>query len=145
MDDGERPIDGRSRSWDVALSLVGLGAIEADVQGFLDEARLDAHALYVTRLVIEEIVANLVKHAARDERSRATVTVTITPAMATVTVVDDELPFDPLSAPELDVSGGLADRRPGGMGLHLVRQLVDALRYDRVDGRNRLVAEVRRA
>jgi len=38
-------------------------------------------------------------------------------------------PFDPTRAPEVDVSLPLERRRPGGLGIHLVRKVVDSLEY----------------
>lgn len=134
-----------TRSWDVPLSLDGLASIEQEVQDFLDDHLLDPHALFVTRLVIEEVVANLAQHGAGGQSARATVEIALTADASQVTIVDDEEAFDPRSAPALDTAADLDHRRPGGMGLHLVRELTDSLRYERVDGRNRLVALVRRA
>jgi len=52
--------------------------------------------------------------------------------------VDDAPPFDPLafSTPDLDVAG---EERPiGGLGIHIVRSLVDQAHYHRDAGRNHL-------
>ncbi len=127
------------------LSLDGLASIEQEVQDFLDGHLLDPHALFVTRLVIEEVVVNLAQHGSGGDTARATVEIAVTTDASQVTIVDDEESFDPRAAPALDTSADLDHRRPGGMGLHLVRELTDSLRYERVDGRNRLVALVRRA
>jgi anti-sigma regulatory factor (Ser/Thr protein kinase) len=42
----------------------------------------------------------------------------------------DVEPFDPASAPEVAVTAGMDERRPGGLGLHIVRTMVDELAYD---------------
>ena len=54
---------------------------------------------------------------------------------------DDARPFDPLSAriPDLETS---ADRRQiGGLGIHLVRTIMDRVAYRRVGDTNRLILE----
>ncbi len=43
-------------------------------------------------------------------------------------------PFDPTALPELDAESPLSRRRPGGLGLHLVRRLTTAFRYEYRDG-----------
>ncbi len=55
-----------------------------------------------------------------------------------MTIEDDGPRFDPLSLPPPDVTASLDERPIGGLGLFLVRQLMDAVSYDRVGARNRL-------
>ena len=54
----------------------------------------------------------------------------------TFKVMDSGKPFDPTSVPEVDVTKDLADRPIGGLGIHLVRKIMDEVRYSREDGRN---------
>ena len=44
--------------------------------------------------------------------------------------------FDPTNAPDADISATLEDRRIGGLGIHLVRQIMDSVSYERKDGKN---------
>jgi serine/threonine-protein kinase RsbW len=55
-----------------------------------------------------------------------------------MTVEDDGPQFDPLSLPPPDVTVSLADRKVGGLGVFLVRNLMDTVSYARVAGRNQL-------
>ncbi|MBP2672866.1 MAG: hypothetical protein H6Q85_2932 [candidate division NC10 bacterium] len=55
-----------------------------------------------------------------------------------MTVTDDGPAFDPLQLPEPDVTAPLEGRQPGGLGVHLVRKLMDRVEYARAGGRNRL-------
>jgi anti-anti-sigma factor len=55
-----------------------------------------------------------------------------------VEVEDAGRPFDPLHAPPPDFTADLAERRVGGLGIHFIKSLMDTVRYDRIDGRNRL-------
>jgi serine/threonine-protein kinase RsbW len=54
-----------------------------------------------------------------------------------IEIVDDGLAFDPRGAPEPLPSSG--SRRLGGLGLHIVRKLVDRIDYERLEGHNRTV------
>jgi serine/threonine-protein kinase RsbW len=56
----------------------------------------------------------------------------------TATVSDDGRPFDPLSQPSPDIHAPLEDRTIGGLGIHLIRSMMDAVEYRRADGRNHL-------
>ena len=106
---------------------------------------VEGRAAYVSQLVVEEIVRNLIEHTppyAKDETF--TVQLTISPANVTVVIEDSRPRFDPLDAPALDTDAPLDERRRGGMGLHLVRNLTDELTYDSHDDCNRLTAVVSR-
>jgi len=57
----------------------------------------------------------------------------------TIEVEDDGQPFNPLEAPEPDTTKSLEDRLVGGLGVYLVRKLMDGLEYRRHEGKNLLV------
>ena len=51
---------------------------------------------------------------------------------------DDARPFDPLNAPPPDLNSAIEDRRIGGLGVHLVKTLMDDVGYAYRDGRNHI-------
>ena len=93
---------------------------------------------------LDEVMANVVEHALDGRGSAATVDVElrldlgVEPPLCEMMVVDDGPEFDPLSAAEPDPSLGVEERPIGGLGLALVRRLMDEVQYERRDGRNRL-------
>jgi serine/threonine-protein kinase RsbW len=95
-------------------------------------------ALIALQVALDEIVSNVFKYAwpaggAHDVQVRLAVTDTD----VEMTVTDDGLAFDPRQAPEpVPVAPGQR-RVLGGVGIHMVRQLVDGFDYERVDGYNR--------
>lgn len=56
-----------------------------------------------------------------------------------ITVADDGVPFDPLAIPEPDLTSSLDEHTVGGLGIHLIRSLMDKVAYERRDGQNVLV------
>lgn len=56
----------------------------------------------------------------------------------TAEVVDDAPAFDPLAREEPDIDAELDEREVGGLGIHLLRRMMDEVTYARVDGHNRL-------
>ena len=52
------------------------------------------------------------------------------------TLTDRGKAFDPTAAPEADLSSSVEDRPVGGLGIHLVRSIMDSIRYERRDGKN---------
>jgi anti-anti-sigma factor len=62
-----------------------------------------------------------------------------------VTITDDGPPFDPLAFAEPDTELSVEERGIGGLGIHLVRQMMDELTYQRQDGKNVVVLAKRLA
>ena len=90
-------------------------------------------------LALEEIFTNIAMHGSRPGIApQVRVSLDLGADLITMTVEDDGPRFDPLSLPPPDVTASLADRRVGGLGVHLVRNLMDTVSYERVAGRNRL-------
>lgn len=134
-----------SAQWTVTLAIESYAAIESEISQFLAREAVEGHAAYVSQLVVEEIVRNLIVHTppyARDET--ATVTIEVATHMVTVVIEDQRPFFDPFAAPQLDTDAPLEQRKVGGMGLHLVRSLTDELTYQADGDRNRLTAVITR-
>ena len=91
-------------------------------------------------LALEEVFVNVVTHGRQPGIAprRVEVSLSLGANAVTVTVEDDGPQFDPLSLPPPDVTASLADRNVGGLGVSLVRNLMDTVSYARIDGRNQL-------
>jgi anti-sigma regulatory factor (Ser/Thr protein kinase) len=90
-------------------------------------------------LALEEVVANVIMHAyPQGGAHEIRVDVTAEKDGVVAEVVDDGVHFDPLQRPEPNVALPLAQRPVGGLGIFLVRRVMDELRYSREAGRNRL-------
>jgi sigma-B regulation protein RsbU (phosphoserine phosphatase) len=91
-------------------------------------------------LALEEIVTNIISHGYTDGREHEIrVRLGIEAQEMRVEVEDDGKPFNPLEAPEADITTPLEERAEGGLGIHLVRKLTDGLEYRWHGGRNLLV------
>jgi len=90
-------------------------------------------------LALEEIFINVVRHGTRPDRVPSVeVSLVMATDGLTMTIEDDSPQFDPLSLPAPDVTAALAERPIGGLGVFLVRQMMDEVKYQRVGTRNRL-------
>jgi anti-sigma regulatory factor (Ser/Thr protein kinase) len=56
----------------------------------------------------------------------------------TFVIADSGTPFDPTAEKEADTTLTAEDRPIGGLGIFLVRQLMDSISYERKEGKNRL-------
>ncbi len=87
---------------------------------------------------LDEILSNVVRHGLRDRTGRIELTLSKEGDVVRAEVKDDAGPFNPMLAPLPDTSAALEARKPGGLGIALVRSLTDDLRYERRDNRNHL-------
>jgi anti-sigma regulatory factor (Ser/Thr protein kinase) len=123
----------------VAAQATRLPELTAFLQEFWCSASLPPGECLAFELALEEIFMNVVMHgAAGGDLPRVDVSLALTPAGLTLTVEDDGPGFDPLSLPPPDVMVSVADRPVGGLGVFLVRKMMDTVSYARVAGRNQL-------
>ena len=81
-------------------------------------------------LVVEELFTNLVKY---NTASRNPILVRLGRENGRVRIelVDHDVDrFDPATLPEVDVNAPMSERTPGGLGLHLVRAIVDHISFE---------------
>jgi anti-sigma regulatory factor (Ser/Thr protein kinase) len=112
---------------------------------------LDRDHAHRLKLVLEEAIVNVVEHgyATRREPGDLTLTADVEGGVAMVTLQDHGTPFGPDDAPPPDLDSDWDQRRVGGLGWHLIRELTDAVAYhpgDAAGGRpNILTLRVRSA
>jgi len=101
---------------------------------------VSAEAEYQVNLALDEIVSNVIHHGWKDDGAHQLhVRVSRAENELTVEVEDDAAPFNPLEVPAPDITKPLEERPVGGLGIHLVRQIMDGLEYRRHDGKNFLI------
>jgi len=88
-------------------------------------------------LAIEEAVVNVIDYAYPSGTvGSVDINVTIYDNHMEFVISDSGTPFDPTKKEDVDISLPVEERRIGGLGIHLVRQLMDKINYERKDGHN---------
>jgi anti-sigma regulatory factor (Ser/Thr protein kinase) len=106
--------------------------------------RLEQDAVLDLNLALEEAFTNVLMHGFRDPGEHEIhVELAFENNVVCLTVEDGGIPFNPLEAPDVDVTAPLGERRIGGLGIYLVRKLMDRVEYAREGNRNRLRMEKR--
>jgi serine/threonine-protein kinase RsbW len=90
-------------------------------------------------LALDEVVTNVIRHGGLTARDTIAVTIDLGDDAISAVVEDHGSAFDPLHDAPPHASGSLEERPLGGLGLHIVRSIMNELSYQRVDGRNRLL------
>jgi len=94
-------------------------------------------------LVMEEALVNVFNYAYEHSAGNAKVVCFLDDnERFGVRIEDAGTPFDPLSLPQPDVAAELEDRAVGGLGVFLIRQLMEEVQYRREDDRNVLTMVV---
>ena len=97
---------------------------------FVGEAAIDDRAAFTINLVVEELFTNMVRHN-EGGGDQITVSIERQDNRVHLELVDTDVePFDPETAEVPPVDAGIGERRPGGLGIYLVRSMVDDLNYD---------------
>ena len=121
-----------------------LELIPAALEEFAERDNWPPDLVFKVNLVLEELGVNIVNY------SGATGDIEISLASdeerVTVEISDDGRPFNPLLDQETpDISAPLGDRPVGGLGIHLVRTMMDEMQYSREDGKNKLAMSKRKS
>ena len=88
-------------------------------------------------LALEEAATNVIMYAYPDGTYGSVEIEAIRSGkQLTFILADSGKPFDPTAKPEVDITAGLEERGIGGLGIHLVRTIMDEVRYDRKEGKN---------
>jgi serine/threonine-protein kinase RsbW len=121
----------------LANDLAGLAGLAERVEGFGAAQGLSANVVNALNVVLDEAVSNAINHG-YDAGVRGEIAVRLRRAGdgVLVEVEDDGRPFDPLQTPPPDLTLPLEQRPIGGLGVHLIRNLMDEVSYARVGGRN---------
>jgi serine/threonine-protein kinase RsbW len=95
-------------------------------------------ALFVMNLSLDEVVTNIVTHSPNNPPGAKEILIRLSTEHGEVSaeVEDDGGAFNPLTLPTPDIGVPLHERSAGGMGIHLVRSLMDHVGYQRIGRRN---------
>jgi serine/threonine-protein kinase RsbW len=133
------------------LSKITLPARLEQLQTFLEqadqwarEAGLSEKKIQAVALAAEEALVNIFHYAYQEGEGEIEMTFRIDPENLTLEILDGGPPFNPLSRQDPDTSLNLEDRPIGGLGIYLIKQLMDEVHYRRDGDKNILTMVIRR-
>ena len=129
-----------ARELQVAVEPSALPRLTAFLQEALAESGIDAAHAYSFELALEEIFVNVLMHGSTPDAPPCQFEARITAADHEIRMVfsDNGRPFDPLSQPPPALDVPIEERSVGGLGIHLVREMMDSVSYWHDGGRNHL-------
>lgn len=106
------------------------------------EFSLAPDIVFNLNLVLEEAVVNIINYAyPKEEHQSIYLSARLHEGSIILVLTDTGKEFDPTAAPEADVTLSADDRQIGGLGIFLIRQIMNEVRYERIEGKNVLTLE----
>lgn len=112
-----------------------------DVLGFVEE-ELEKHdcnmkTQMMISVMVEEIFVNIASYAYPDGCGTATITMDFDENdKLSISFIDSGLEFNPLAKEDPDITLSAEERGIGGLGIYMVKQTMEDVKYERVDGKN---------
>jgi len=92
-------------------------------------------------MALDEVLNNVISYGFEDAEEVQTITVRgeVGPDQVTITIIDGGRPFNPFEREQPATELGIEEREIGGLGIHLVRNVMDSVSYRRYDDKNEVV------
>ena len=122
----------------LSATLENLDQVTAFVEEKLESCGCPMKIQMQVAIAVEEIYVNIAHYAYNPEIGPATIRVEVPedPLEVIITFMDQGKPYDPLAKEDPDVSLSAEERDVGGLGIFMVKQTMDDIRYEYADGRN---------
>ena len=122
----------------VAATLENLEVVQNFVSEELENQGCSMKVMMQIEIAVEEIYVNIVHYAYNPEVGEATIRCEVTdnPMQVIIQFLDSGMPFDPLAKEDADITLSAEERDIGGLGIFMVKQSMDEVNYEYIDGRN---------
>ena len=107
-----------------------------------NEFSLTPDVVFNLNLVLEEAVVNVINYAyPKEEHQSIYLSASLRKGSIVLILTDTGKEFDPTMAPDVDITLSADEREIGGLGIFLIRQIMNEVKYERIDGKNVLTLE----
>ena len=117
----------------IANEISEIGKLNAFIEEIGNEFSLGPDVVFNLTLVLEEAVVNIINYAYLSARMHDDSIVLV--------LTDTGKEFDPTMAPDADISLSADEREIGGLGIFLIRQIMNEVKYERIEGKNILTLQ----
>lgn len=107
-----------------------------------EEFSLAPDVTFNLNLVLEEAVVNIINYAyPKEEHEKIYLSAKLHKGSIVLVLTDTGKEFDPTMAPDADITLSADERQIGGLGIFLIRQIMNEVKYERIEGKNILTLE----
>lgn len=126
----------------LANELSEISKLSEFIEEIGNQFALTPDVIFNLNLVLEEAVVNIISYAyPKEDHEKIYLSARMNEDSIILVLTDTGKEFDPTTAPETDVTLAADDREIGGLGIFLIRQIMNEVRYERIDGKNVLTLE----
>ena len=114
------------------------------VEEIRDDFSLSPEVAFNLNLVLEEAVVNIINYAyPKEEHERIYLSAKLNEGSIVLVLTDTGKEFDLTMVPDVDITLSADEREIGGLGIFLIRQIMNEVKYERIEGKNVLTLEKR--
>ena len=130
------------RSITLANDIAEISRLATFIEEVGEAFELTPDVIFNLNLVIEEAVVNVINYAyPKEEHQSIYLSANLHEDSIVFVLTDTGKEFDPTQAPEADITLSAEERPIGGLGIFLIRQIMNEVKYQRIDGKNVLTLE----
>ncbi len=128
----------------ITNELHSLETLMNGITNFLEDNGVDAQTVYRINLAMEEFITNIIKYGYADYDSHnIQVAIEVLPGEVVAVVEDFGRAFNPLEQESKVPEESLEKQEVGGLGLHLIKKMLDGIDYRREGNKN--ILEIRKS
>ena len=123
----------------ISSRLPAVAQFAETVTEYLRSFEVATEVVFQVNVAIEELLTNTIKYGYRDAQERTIDVKIVVMAEAVYINIEDDAPaFNPFLIGARGITGNIDDMPIGGLGIRLVKEMMDEVGYRRVRGRNRV-------
>jgi serine/threonine-protein kinase RsbW len=124
-------------SFELKSSLSELDQLCQNLETFGKKFGLSQKLIFEINLALDELFTNIISYGFKDDKEHA-IKVTLTPRIDEIClcIEDDGTPFNPIEVETPDVSNSVEKCKIGGLGIHIMKKLMDEVCYERCGDKN---------
>jgi anti-sigma regulatory factor (Ser/Thr protein kinase) len=120
--------------------LIEINKVSGEFENLGEKHNIPMKVIMDLCLAADEVITNIISYGYNDKENHIIIVrIYFEGDMLITEVEDDARPFNPLDLPEVDVSTAIEEKKIGGLGIHLVRNLMDKFEYNRINDKNILL------
>ena len=132
-------VETQNYSFELNSKLSELKALNQHLIAFGRNTGLSETSIPKIYVCLDELFTNIVSYGFKDDlEHKVKFTMRVDDNMLTVSIEDDGMPFNPLEKKAIEIPADVMSAKIGGLGIHITKELMDNICYERKRGKNKL-------